>query len=78
MTEYSKLSREEQLEYHKNYNKTYYETNKEKIKLHYSHKIECEFCKRKCTVNHLKKHLKSNICFNTQKMMNERIAKINL
>jgi hypothetical protein len=77
MNEYSNLSRDEQLEYHRKYNKKYYEVNKEKLKTNQRKKTECEFCKRQCNSHYLKHHLKSDICLNTQKMMSERLAKLN-
>ena len=46
----------------KQYNKSYYEMNKQKILKKYAEKVECEFCKKIVTSNYLKQHLKTAIC----------------
>ena len=45
-----------------NYNKYYYEKNKETILQKACEKVECEFCKRKVIKNNLISHYKSDIC----------------
>jgi hypothetical protein len=45
-----------------NYNKNYYETNKETILKKACEKMECQFCKRTVIKNNLISHYKSDIC----------------
>jgi len=51
----------------KNYNKNYYEKNKEIILQKACSKIECEVCGRKIVKYNYKKHLTLPICINTLK-----------
>ena len=46
----------------KNYNKFYYESNKEEILRKACEKIQCEFCHRIVIKNNLLSHYKSEIC----------------
>ena len=61
---YSKQYKSKQPDIVKQYNKSYYEKNKQKIQEKYAVKVECEFCKKIVTSNYLKQHLKTAICEN--------------
>lgn len=59
----------------KEYNKRYYENNKEQIIKKACEKVECKFCKRKVIANSLLKHITLPICWRKaqlQQQMNVR------
>ena len=49
-----------------NYNKQYYENNKNKILEKLTSKVNCEFCNRKVSYANLNKHYTLPICERTQ------------
>ena len=49
-------------EMRKNYNKQYYENNKDKILEKLTSKVNCEFCNRKVSYANLNKHYTLPIC----------------
>ena len=60
----------------KNYNKTYYQSNRDKILKKACEKITCEFCQRKVISNNLLKHQKTDLCKNYEKLRCEREKRI--
>ena len=50
----------------KEYNKNYYQNNKDVILEKLKTKVECEFCKRKVSACNLNKHYTLSICKTTQ------------
>lgn len=65
------------LEMRKNYNKSYYQTNRNKILQKACTKMTCEFCQRKVISNNLLKHQKTALCKNYEKLRLEREKRIN-
>ena len=59
-------------EQRKNYNKNYYQSNRDKILKKACEKITCEFCHRKVIFNNLLKHQKTELCKNYEKLRLER------
>ena len=53
-------------EQRKEYNKKYYENNKDVILQKLKTKVECQFCKRKVSACNLNKHYTLPICQTTQ------------
>ncbi len=53
-------------ELRKEYNKNYYQTNKEKILTKLTSKVNCEFCNRTVSFANLAKHYVLPICKATQ------------
>ena len=64
-------------EQRKNYNKNYYQSNRDKILKKACEKITCEFCHRKVISNNLLKHQKTELCKNYEKLRLEREKRIN-
>ena len=63
-------------EQRKEYNKTYYANNKERIISDLCQKVECPFCNRFVIKNNLMTHAKSAICLRTRERVLE-VAKFN-
>jgi hypothetical protein len=62
-----------------NYNKQYYEKNKDKILTKLTSKVNCEFCNRQVSYANLNKHYSLPICLRTQdknKYISERKTNI--
>ena len=60
----------------KQYNKTYYENNKDRIKTYLYRKIECEMCKRQVARNNILRHYNTSICQRTlarKKMIQQQL-----
>ena len=53
-------------ELRKEYNKSYYQTNKDKILTKLTSKVNCEFCNRQVSFANLQKHYVLPICKTTQ------------
>jgi hypothetical protein len=51
----------------KNYNKQYYEKNKEKLAEHLYKKIVCDGCGRTCSFQNMKKHKQTALCIGRSK-----------
>lgn len=60
------------------YNRKYYEKNKEKILKKALTKIECEFCKRQVISNIYLKHTQLPICKKYQLMLIERDQRLKM
>lgn len=61
------VNKEEQ----KNYNKTYYEKNKDIIIEKACKKVQCEFCLRTVIKNNLLNHYKSKLCLRKSELLKE-------
>jgi hypothetical protein len=65
------------IEKRKNYNKEYYQKNKEIILRKACQKVECEFCQRSIIAYNLKKHQRLPICERTVKEIEYKFNRIN-
>ena len=64
-------------EQRKEYNKTYYQTNREKALKKACEPVICPCCDRQVTKNRLTEHLKTNLCLRTQQRENNINNRIN-
>ena len=67
-------------EQRKEYNKTYYQTNRENALKKACERVICPCCERQVTKNRLTAHLKKDLCQRTQQTenyINDRINNVN-
>lgn len=62
----------------KEYNKQYYQTNRNNILQKLTTKINCEFCNRTVSFANLQKHYTLPICENTQVKNNYKLQRQNI
>jgi ribosomal protein S27E len=74
----SETKRSKDREYVKEYNKKYYNENREKILEKQNTKIKCEFCDREVLTSNYGKHKRTDICKRKQQEKINRLKRLNL
>lgn len=72
------MNEEQKKAFRKEYNKMYYQKNKEQILERACKKMQCEFCQRSVIAYNFQKHQNTDICRRRQQQSHERKKRLNL